>query len=249
MRKYEIAVLSKGAFARTVRIYSPKHADRALIMHDGQNAFDDADASYGKSWRMLDAVRALGIKNVAIIGIDSTTTRLNDYIPFPSELEKYGFPNFGGNAEVYFDYLESIILPYLDKRFGYGRYAMLGSSAGAIATLCFAARKPAKFSAYGMFSTPLFLSGDAFDRFLNAAQFDASALYRIYTGGSERVGKPEYGEQVENMFVADAFKLTDALRNKGIKDLTLAVDNTGIHDETCWREPACAFLSEFSKLK
>lgn len=56
-RDYEIVVLSKGAFARTVRVFSPKKADRAILMHDGQNAFRDGDAAYYMSWRALDALK------------------------------------------------------------------------------------------------------------------------------------------------------------------------------------------------
>ena len=84
-RKYEIAVLSKGAYARTVRLYVPQKADRAIIMHDGQNVFYDEDAAYKKSWRAIDALKAAGVKNTAIIGIDSVgATRYDDYLPFPT---------------------------------------------------------------------------------------------------------------------------------------------------------------------
>ena len=69
-RKYEIAVISKNGYARTVRIYAPKSADRAIIMHDGKNVFYDEDAVYKKSWRALDALKSAGVKNTAIIGVD-----------------------------------------------------------------------------------------------------------------------------------------------------------------------------------
>lgn len=250
-RKYEIAVLSKGGFARTVRIYAPKKADRAIIMHDGQNVFYDEDATYKKSWRALDALKAEGIKNTAIIGIDSTATREYDYMPFPFELsERYGMKLVGGRADEYMAYLEEIIIPYLDKRFGFKFYGMLGSSAGGLATLYFAARKNSRIKAYGMFSTPLFVSPNAFKKFFDEASFDKSAYYKIYTGGSESTGGigPELAEQEAQFFVTDSYRLTDELRKSGVKNLDLTVTNTAGHDELAWRAPEQDFFKKFASL-
>lgn len=250
-RKYEIAVLSKGAFARTVRIYAPKKADRAVIMHDGQNAFYDSEASFKKSWRALDLLKTEGIKNTAVIGIDSTSTRDDDYMPFPTELEKYGLRVSGGKAETYADYIEQIVLPYLDKRFSFKYYGLLGSSAGALATLYMASRKNPKIKAYGMYSTPLFVCPKAHAEFLNGAEFDCNAIYHVYTGGSERtdeVPDPVICERVPQLFVDDAFTLVNALRKGGAKNIILDMNNTSVHDETCWRAPAQKFFKEFSAL-
>lgn len=251
-REYEIAVISKGAFARTVRIYAPKKADRAIIMHDGQNVFRDEDAAFKKSWRALEALKSSNIKNTAVIGIDSVdATREDDYMPFPTELEKYGIPKSGGKADVYADYLEQTIIPYLDKRFGFKLYGMLGSSAGALATLHFAARKNARVKAYGMFSTPLFVSPEAYGKFFETASFDADCQYYVYCGGSEVSGEfedPEILNAVPQLFVDDAFKLTNALRKSGVKILRLEVNNSAVHDEISWRAPEKIFMSDFAAL-
>lgn len=252
-RKYEIAVISKNGYARTVRIYAPKSADRAIIMHDGQNVFYDEDAAYKKSWRALDALKSAGVKNTAIIGVDCTPTRMDDYLPFPIELDEYkpSCGGTGGKAAEYFDYLEEMLLPYLDKRFGFKKYAMLGSSAGALATLGFAARKPAKFIAYGLFSAPLFICPAAYEKFFDALSLDGDAYYQAYCGGSELSGElddPELIKAVPQLYVQSAFTLTDALRRGGAKKLTLTVNNEGVHDETCWRAPEKEFFAAFSAL-
>ncbi|MDE7165331.1 MAG: hypothetical protein K2O04_07925 [Clostridiales bacterium] len=251
-RKYEIAVLSKGAFARTVRIFAPKKADRAIIMHDGQNVFYDEDATYKKSWRAIDMLKAAEIKNTAIIGIDSAVTRNDDYLPFPPEnAESYSIKLVGGGkADVYMDYIEQIILPYLDKRFGYKFYGMLGSSAGGLATLYFAARKNARLRAYGMFSTPLFVSPTAFGKFFGSATFDKDAYYKVYVGGSECTGEVPTAlkDKETQLFVTDSYTITDTLRNSGVKNLDLTVTNTSGHDEAAWREPELDFFKKFSRL-
>lgn len=250
--KYEIAVVSKGGFARTLRIFAPKKADRAIIMHDGQNVFRDDDATYKKSWRALDALKTLGITNTAIIGIDSTATRYDDYIPFPTELEKYGVKPSGGKAEIYCDYIEHRIIPYLDGKYGFKFYGILGSSAGGLATLAIAARNIARIRAYGIYSAPLFVCPDAFSKFFDNSSFDAQAFYHIYAGGSETTGT--FNDRMmtaaeSDLFVQDAFTIVTQLRKSGAKNLLLDIDNTAGHDETFWRAPEKTFFREFSELQ
>ncbi|MCH5165947.1 MAG: hypothetical protein J1G01_06055 [Clostridiales bacterium] len=249
-RKYEIAVVSRGAFARTLRIYAPKKADRAIIMHDGQNVFRDEDAAYKKSWRAIDVLKSENIKNTAIIGIDCAATRDDDYLPFPSELEEYGVAACGGKADVYADYIEQKIIPYLDKRFGFRFYGMLGSSFGGQATLYIATRKNERIKAYGMYSTPLFFNAKAFGKYLETASFDADCFYHVYTGGNEMVGRI----QDENLlklasqcFVDDSFKIVNELRKSNVADIKLDVVNQAGHDETYWRTPEAFFFKRFSQ--
>ena len=244
MRKYEIAVISKGAFARTVRIYAPKKSTRAVIMHDGQNAFCDADAAFGKSWRVLDILKAASIKNTAIIAVDSVAaTRNDDYMPFPSEIPDI-IKFDGHNAETYASYISEMLLPYLDKRFGFKRYAMLGSSAGAMFTLYYAARRDERISAYGLFSTPLFPMKVACEKFLSESVFDKNAYYCVYTGGNENTD----GDTAD-LYVDDAVSTVKSLRRSGATDIDLIFDNGAEHDETFWRAPEKAFFEKFSRLK
>lgn len=243
-RAYEVAVLSKGAFARTVRIYSPKKADRVIIMHDGQNAFYDGEAAYGMSWRALDALKLGGIKNTAIVGIDSVpSTRYDDYLPFPSPSAA---PQTGGKARVYIEYILGTVLPYLKKRFGYDKFGMIGSSAGALATLAVAAEPQKEFNAYGMYSTPLFACGDAYDEFFATASFDGDACYRVFCGGNEDIAE-ERGKTPQ-LFVDDAHKLINGLRRGGARNIIYDFDNRAEHNEVAWRMPFARFVKEFSEL-
>ncbi len=248
-RAYEIVVLSKGAFARTLRIFAPKKADRAIIMHDGQNVFYDGDSSFKKSWRALDALNGLRVKNTAIIGVDSiSATRLDDYLPFPTELDGYGITKSGGKADAYADFIDEILIPYLDKRFGFKFYGMIGSSAGAAFTLYYAARKNARFRAYGMFSTPLFVSPDAFNKFFETCSFDPSAMYRTYVGGSETTEAGEYSKLVPDLYVDSLHTLNMQLRRSKTVDLHSALINSAEHDEINWRVPEHDFFSYFAAL-
>lgn len=241
--------MSMGAYARTLRIYSPKKADRAVIMHDGQNVFRDEDATYKKSWRALDALKAANAFNTAIVGIDSIDkTRMDDYLPYATETEKYGIPACGGNADMYVEFLSRTVLPYLDKRFGYKFYGALGSSAGAIASMYIATKGIDRFKAYGMFSVPLFVSPDAFSDLFEKKPFDESAMYRIYTGGNETEDVGEYSHLIPDLYVESFHTLITALRKSGATDIKASFDNGGVHDEVCWRAPEKEFFKDFSKL-
>ncbi|MCH5350416.1 MAG: hypothetical protein J1F39_00410 [Clostridiales bacterium] len=245
-RKYEIVVLSKGDFARTIRIYAPKRADRAIIMHDGQNAFYDEEAVYKKSWRVLDLIKECGANNTAVIGIDCSENRLDDYLPFPIEIERY-VKKAGGKIDPYCDFISSTVFPYIDKRFNFKHYAMLGSSAGSTATLYYAAKKDPKIKAYGLFSPPLFLSPAAFDKFLNETSFDGKAAYYVYVGGKETTDAGEYTKLVPDLYVDSAHILIKGLRRGGANSIIGRFENDGEHDEIYWRKPALEFISNFSK--
>ncbi len=246
-RKYEIAVLSKGDYARTLRIYAPKKATRAIIMHDGQNVFSDEDAAFKMSWRALDILKECNAKNTAIVGIDSAATREDDYLPFPTELEKYGLKRSGGKTDKYCDYISETVIPYLQKRFGFSHYAMLGSSAGATATLYYAARKDPRIKAYGMFSTPLFVSPAAFDKFFAEATFDKNASYYVYCGGNETEDVGEYTKMIPDLYVDSAHILIKSLRRGGATAIRARFENAAVHNEVCWRKPESEFFTDFTK--
>lgn len=250
-RIYEIAVLSKGAYARTLRMYVPKKADRAIIMHDGQNVFCDDEAVFKKSMRAAEALRALSVKNTAIIGIDCAPTRLDDYMPIPSELTAVGMPSAGGHCDRYADFIEQTVIPYLDTRFKFKKYGMLGTSAGGAATLYFASRRLEKMIAYAAFSVPLFFGHKGYAQFFSEAEFIKDAHWQIYVGGDEHAGNftdPALQAKEPRLYVNDAFMLVNELRNKGISDVSLTLDAHGTHDEESWRKPQREFFEYFAAL-
>lgn len=244
-RKYEIAVISRGAFARTVRIYAPKKADRAVIMHDGQNVFCDAEATYGKSMKAIETLKSCGVKNTAVIGVDAGPAREEFYMPFPAETGE----KRGGKCALYCEYLSKTLLPYLDKRFGFKKYAMFGSSCGALATMYYASLGDERFKAYAMLSTPLFSADNAHANFLSSAKFDSRAYYVVYAGGNEQVALPDSDAQnVSQAFVDDAFALTNALRKSGATDVTTTINGPAVHDETAWIPLEREFFKRFGEI-
>ncbi len=214
-RNHEIVVLSKGAYARTLRIYSPKKATRAIITHDGISAFERDG--------IFDLLKRCA-KNTAFVAIDAAPSRLDDYFPFRTENPNYSETAFGGNAERYRDYFFGTVLPYLDKRFGYAEYAMLGYGAGAAATLYFAAAEHAHphVTAYGILCAPLFVAPESFSEFLNGAKF-ADARYYVYSD------KSNFREQTitapDALYSASAVSIAAALQRCGVRRVSLEINN------------------------
>lgn len=245
-REYEIAVISRGAYVRTIRLYAPKRADRAIIIHDGQNVFCDGDATYKKSLRAIESIKEIGIKNTAVIGVDSAASRNDDYLPFAVESSDSAASPYGGKADAYMDYIAHTLIPYLDRRFGFKTYGMLGTSAGALATLYFAAKRNERVKAYGLYSSPLMVSPKAFGEFLAHASFDGDCYYHIYAGGSEQTGDIERQETEKRLFVADAFTIADTLERNGITNFDLEISGAAEHDEIAWRTPLKKFMKKFA---
>lgn len=240
-RDHEIVVLSKGAYARTVRIYSPKKATRAIITHDGQTAFEKNG--------VFDILKRR-VKNIALIAIDGAPSRLDDYFPYRTQKTEYSDNAFGGYAEKYREYVMQTVIPYLDKRFGYAEYAMLGYAAGAAATLFFAdsAHSHPRVTAYGIFCAPLFVAPDEFSRFLTGTRF-ADASYRIYTD------KTNFREQTitapDALYSASAVSIAAALQRCGVNKISLEINNDEQTDVTELQRHSLAveFATEFANAK
>lgn len=247
MKNYETAVVSNGEMARTLRIYAPKHADRAIIMHDGRNVFFDKDSSYNKSWRMIEILKTQKAKNIAVIGIDvPDATRYDDYTAFAAD-EHIPY-DVGGKADAYLNYLKNTVIPYLDKRFGYKKYAMLGSSAGALATISFAALNNPRFCAYGLFSTALLFNSAKYAEFLESAQFDSNSMFCVYVGGNEHEDNYDAPDAVPSLYVNNAFSIVNALRRNNVQNLSFIYKHNAVHDEVSWRLPTAEFVKNFSAL-
>ena len=162
MRKYEIVVLSKGAFARTLKIYAPRKAERAVIVCDGTDAVDI----------FIAALESLRIKNTAVIALEGAQSQL-DFLPFdPAE--------GNGEAQAFYEFLSDAAIPYLDKRFGFGFYGVFGAGTSGIAAIHAATKKRNNLEAFAALSAPYFCGGTNLNAFLKDNDF-ADAFYYIFT--------------------------------------------------------------------
>lgn len=135
-----------------------------LYMFDGQNLFRDADASYGKSWGILQYLTEHSVP-VIIAALECNHHaenepcggRISEYSPFD-----FSDPDFGditGRGKLTMDYLVHKFKPYVDKRFptlpDRSHTFIGGSSMGGLMTV-YALMKYGEFFSKGAALSPSF---------------------------------------------------------------------------------------------
>ena len=87
-----------------------------MIMHDGENLFNESTSFGGVAWNVQDAaddlILASRISDVIIAGVDNTASRIYEY----TYSEDSRFPG-GGGADVYLDFLESHVIPLVRGKY------------------------------------------------------------------------------------------------------------------------------------
>ena len=157
----------------TYRPGGPRHA--VLYMHDGQNLFDKATASYGMEWQVdetLDRlIREKKVRPTIVVGIWNTPKRLREYAPskafahLPPKYMEQVRGLYGGDplSDGYLKFIVEELKPRIDKSYRVksdrANTAIMGSSMGALISLYAIDEYPHVFGSAGMVSThwPLLL--------------------------------------------------------------------------------------------
>lgn len=141
---------------RTLRFYLPPSYSEnplkrypVLYMHDGQNLFDAATASYGVEWGVDETVNNLigngQMDEVIVVGIDHTgPSRIYEYTPCCDAT--YG----GGGADLYERFILESVKPFVDSNLrtlpGKANTALMGSSLGGLVSFYIGRRHSDVFS-------------------------------------------------------------------------------------------------------
>lgn len=233
---------------RDVYVYLPPSYDEnpakrypVLFMHDGQNLFDPALASFGVAWEVDGALDVLastaGIVEPIVVGVASTADRMSEYTRTPDAM--FG----GGDADLYLRFLLEEVRPMIDAtyRTAEGRVAMAGSSLGGNITLYGCWAHPETFDRCGVFSPALWWDdGDLLTYVGEDPATAADKPLRIYLDSGDS------GASMDGM--ADTIAMRDILVAKGFvlgEDLAYVLGVGHGHDEAAWamRAPdALAFL-------
>lgn len=157
--KFHPDIGGPGVPSRMVTVWLPPgyHEDPAcrypvLYMHDGQNCFDPARASFGMEWRMdEEATRLIGegkIEPVIIAAIDCNgAKRFEEYSDSPE-------------GRAYRDYVIHVVKPLVDRAYRTRpereHTAVMGSSMGGCVSFLLAWEHPEVFSRAGCLSPAFF---------------------------------------------------------------------------------------------
>jgi predicted alpha/beta superfamily hydrolase/glycogen debranching enzyme len=227
--------------ARTLRIYLPpsygsdtRRRYPVLYMHDGQNLFDAATASYGTEWNIDEVadrlVRQGDMEEVIVVGIDNTNDRIAEYTPCCDA--KHG----GGKLDAYADFVAKTVKPWVDRQYrtkpGRRHTAVMGSSLGGLASIGIVQRHPKVFSMAGGVSSAFWWNQQ------DAVKHPPKLMpVRFYI---------DAGTAFDGLENSEAFR--QALLKKGYRegrDLLFLADEGGQHNERSWASRVHVALAWF----
>lgn len=240
LETFSVALPPAGA-ARTVRVHTPAaHAagDRrfpVLYMLDGHNLFDDADATYGRAWRLGAHLDAHG-PELVVVGIDAApgAHRNDEYTPWPishplHERRPDGVGD-GGGGRAFVDWLVGELKPAIDARYRTdpGATALAGASLGGLMAIYGAAAHPTVFRRAAAFSAATVVVELELTAFLTDR--DLSALERLYVD----VGTHEWPDPAENdTYRASCARVAAYLATR-VRRFRFDVIDGGEHHEAAW---------------
>ena len=194
-----------GAKPRTAYVYVPDAclSDPSirlpvLYMFDGQNLFTDEDASFGKSWGMLEYLEFNDIPLIVAAvecshEADNAKCRLSEYAPFD-----YDDPNAGfipGRAKLMMDWMTRVFKPMVDRRFPTlpGRkYTFVGgSSMGGLISLYAVSRYNNVYSRCAALSPSLWTSPENCWKLAANAKMRRDTVIYLDYGTEELDNHPE----------------------------------------------------------
>ena len=219
-----------------------------LYMLDGQNAFKDNRASFGRSLRATKsfgfAAKEMG-KRILGIGIHNSGSdlgRVNEYSPFKIDYslnEEWKKQNIKV-CYNFCDDLINVIIPFIENRYNTykskeHRY-IYGSSLAAITAL-YLGFKYDSFGYIGSYSTASFLFENDLFKFLDKnIKTDRNVF--LY------VGKYEVSDDLKDnsLYYNCSIKLFNYFKENNIKT-RLAIDPKGLHNEETWGNHIIDFLN------
>ncbi len=166
-------VAAEGLPPRHVDVWLPPEAVTGkgpfplLLMHDGQNLFDPANAYGGQTWGVAEALgRLVGADTLPptiVAGVWNTPLRWREYVPtgmlarLPAVLRSQIIAERGGGSlsDLYLAFLADRLLPFLraNHPVAPGPTTIMGSSMGGLISLAAVAERPQAFARAGCVST------------------------------------------------------------------------------------------------
>lgn len=263
MKTHELPVPYLGK-TRRIRILLPKDYDNeirdypVLYMHDGQNIFYSREAFSGHSWKVIHAIKKNpDIPKMIVVGIDNDNeNRMNEYSPwhFANTPLPAGI-KLGGRGSEYADFIVNVVKPFVDEHYRTKPEkeftALAGSSLGGNITQFMGIEYAEHFGNLGVFSSAMWLTSAAFQRYMSRQALDTSQRIYIQVGTQEG-DDTDRQLMLGNMKQAYINTSLDYYRQLIVQGmpieqihLTIAADAT--HSEEAWAAhlPECLrFLSE-----
>ena len=209
-----------------------------LYFLDGQNAFKDSHAAFGRSIRATKALNFAAkefnkrIIGVAIYNMGTDIGRINEYTPFKIENDindKWGSENLEICHNFCYDVINTLI-PFIESKYNVKKDMnhrfIYGSSLAAVTALYLGFNYKDSFKVIGAFSTASFLFEQDFYNFLSNNK-DKNKDVFVY---------------VEGMYLNSAKKLYKYFKENDNR-VRLIIDVNGLHNEETWGNHMLDFIN------
>lgn len=232
---------------RTVRIYTPhdyEFTDKrypVLYMHDGQNLFNDEEATFNMSWRVAEYLDA-SKRDLIVVGIDCAPDemRLDEYGPWENPYIGESLlgqdVTLGGQGSAYIEYLVQELKPSIDANYRTNPddTAMMGSSMGGLISLYAACVYPDVFKRVGSLSSAFWFNQTELEHFIKESSL--SGVERLYMDiGRKEVEKPTEDGPTNEMYLESSERIYELVKDK-VNHVRFEVIEEGVHNELAWRE-------------
>ena len=209
-----------------------------LYMFDGHNVFFDNHATYGKSWGMLDWLKATEAP-VIVAAVECNhgvnNERLSEYSPF--DFDDPGFGHIKGKGKLTMDWFVKVFKPMVDRHFPtipQREYTFIaGSSMGGLMTLYAICRYNHIFSRGAALSPSVSFAPRKVEKFIRSADImPDTVLYMDY-------GQNELSDHETTLYNLNcaAYLLAD----KGVM-VTNRIVPGGDHSEASWEKQIPFFM-------
>lgn len=220
-----------------------------LYFLDGQNAFKDSHASFGRSIRATKALgfaaKELGkrILGVAIYNSESEMGRINEYSPFKMDFaaSKEWNKHDTSICDAFCEDFIHTIIPFIDSKYKTNNNPnnrfIYGSSLSATTAIYISLKYNEYINTAGGFSTASFLYKKAFNDFVKENMTTSTSIF-LY------VGKNEASDDLydKNLYFNTSLELYRLIKENGGRT-KLVVSQSGIHNEATWENHLLDFIS------
>ena len=198
LEKWDIAIPElTGDALRSVYVYIPDSCQEdperrypVLYMFDGHNVFYDEDATYGKSWGMLDYMDRTGTEMI-IAAVECNHSpdggRLSEYSPFTFSDPKLG--HITGRGKTTMDWWVNTFKPLIDSHYPTlpdRRHTFIaGSSMGGLMSLYALLEYNTVFSRAAALSPSIWFAAEQLDAMIRSARLASDTVLYMDYGSRE----------------------------------------------------------------
>ncbi|MBE6121977.1 MAG: alpha/beta hydrolase [Erysipelotrichaceae bacterium] len=244
---FELDIAPLGQSPRTIYAYLPNDYDTSkktypvLYMFDGHNLFDNATATYGKSWGIREYLEQNDIPLV-VIGQDCNHTgysRLGEYCPLPVRDSEW-FPDIPTSGEITAEWFVNTLKPECEKRYRIRRdrkhVGIGGSSMGGLMSMYCVTKYNSVYSKAACVSSSMDICLDSLLDLIAGSEILPSTRIYLDFGSNEVKRKSSFARCVDNLL-----RLNHAWSEKGAKTYPhIVVD--GMHSEASWETIVPVFI-------